>query len=197
MRFTPVAELPDLILIEPRVHRDDRGFFLEHYQRERFAEAGLDLDFLQDNHSRSGYGVLRGLHFQHPRGQGKLVRVVRGEIFDVAVDIRRDSPTFGRWAGFTLSEENHRLLYIPPGFAHGFVVTSPEADVNYKCTELYYPAGEGVLAWDDERLAIEWPIREPILSEKDRKGATLLELDRAGRLPDFERAQPASPAISG
>lgn len=191
MRFTPAAELPDVILIEPRVFRDERGFFLESYQRERFAEAGLDLDFVQDNHSRSTHGILRGLHFQHPRGQGKLIRVVRGEIFDVAVDIRLGSPTFGRWVGYTLSEENHRLLYIPPGFAHGFVVTSAEADVCYKCTELYHPQDEGILAWDDRRLAIDWPVAEPKLSGKDKAGSTLFELERAGRLPTYNEPAPA------
>jgi dTDP-4-dehydrorhamnose 3,5-epimerase len=183
VRFTPAAELPDVVLIEPRVHRDERGFFLESYQRERFAAAGLDLDFVQDNHSRSTYGILRGLHFQHPRGQGKLIRAIRGEVYDVAVDIRVGSPTFGRWAGFTLSEENHRLLYIPPGFAHGFDVTSAEAYVCYKCTGFYHPEDEGILAWDDMRVGINWPIAQPRLSDKDSNGVTLLELERAGRLP--------------
>jgi dTDP-4-dehydrorhamnose 3,5-epimerase len=192
VRFTPAAELPDVILIEPRVFRDERGFFLESYQRERFAEAGLDLDFVQDNHSRSTHGILRGLHFQHPRGQGKLIRAERGEIFDVAVDIRLGSPTFGRWVGYTLSEENHRLLYIPPGFAHGFVVTSEVADVCYKCTEFYHPEGEGILAWDDQKLAIDWPVAKPKLSGKDNAGSTLLELERAGRLPAYNEPEPAT-----
>jgi dTDP-4-dehydrorhamnose 3,5-epimerase len=194
VRFTPAAELPEIILIEPRVHSDERGFFLESYHYQRFAAAGLDMAFVQDNHSRSAYGVLRGLHFQHPRGQGKLVRVTRGEIFDVAVDIRIGSPTFGQWYGTLLSEENRRQLYIPPNFAHGFMVTSEEADVLYKCTELYYPEGEGVLAWDDPALAIEWPTAEPKLSQKDANGTTLHELQRAGKLPSYHLPEPAATA---
>lgn len=180
-----------MVLIEPRVYRDERGFFLESYQRERFAAAGIDLDFVQDNHSRSTHGILRGLHFQHPRGQGKLIRVVRGEIFDVAVDIRLGSPTYGRWVGYTLSEDNQHSLYIPPGFAHGFVVTGEVADVCYKCTEFYHPEGEGILAWDDLRLAIDWPVAEPKLSGKDNAGSTLFELERAGRLPAYNELAPA------
>jgi dTDP-4-dehydrorhamnose 3,5-epimerase len=185
VRFTPAAELPDVILIEPRVHADDRGFFLESYHREKFAEAGLPAEFVQDNHSRSLHGVLRGLHFQAPRGQGKLVRVVRGEIYDVAVDIRVGSPTFGHWVGVQLSAENRHQLYIPPDFAHGFAVTSAEADVVYKCTEIYHPGDEGILAWNDPTLAIPWPITEPRLSEKDAHGTTLRDLERAGRLPHY------------
>lgn len=192
VRFTPVAELPDLILIEPRVHRDERGFFLESYQKDHFAAAGIDLEFLQDNHSHSTYGVLRGLHFQHPHGQGKLIRVVRGKVYDVAVDIRRGSPTFGRWAGVTLSEEDQHLLYIPPGFAHGFVAMSAVADLCYKCTELYHPEAEGVLAWDDQSVGIRWPIAHPKLSGKDSNGATLSELESAGKLPEYDQPQPAT-----
>jgi dTDP-4-dehydrorhamnose 3,5-epimerase len=193
VRFTPAAELDDVILIEPRVHTDERGFFLESYHQRKFAEAGFRVEFVQENHSRSVHGVLRGLHFQHPRGQGKLVRVIRGEIFDVAVDIRIGSPTFGRWIGARLSEENRRQLYIPPDFAHGFVVTSPEADVVYRCTEFYHPEDEGGLAWDDPALAIDWPIEEPILSRKDSAGMTLRELERAGKLPTYRRPEPATP----
>lgn len=192
MRFTRVTEIPDLVIVEPPIHSDDRGFFLETYHHERFREAGITATFVQDNHSRSVTGVLRGLHFQHPRGQGKLVRVVRGEIYDVAVDIRTGSPTFGRWAGVLLSEENQRQLYIPPGFAHGFVVTRGEADVTYKCTEIYYPRYEAVLAWDDPEIGIEWPVKDPILSRKDAQGSTLRELERAGRLPEYERSVAAA-----
>ncbi len=194
MRFTPAAELPDVILIAPRVHADDRGFFLESYHQQRFAEAGLTAEFVQDNHSHSARGVLRGLHFQHPHGQGKLVRVTRGEIFDVAVDIRVGSPTFGRWVGVHLSGENLLQLYIPPDFAHGFMVTSDEADVIYKCTEIYHPEDEGILVWNDPALAIPWPIAEPRLSDKDANAMTLRELERAGKLPTYHRPELAAPS---
>jgi len=186
MQFTRLSELPDIVLIEPRVHHDERGFFLESYQQQRFERAGLPTEFVQDNHSRSKAGVLRGLHFQHPKGQGKLVRVVRGEVYDVAVDIRVGSPTFGRWVGLLLSEENQRALYIPPGFAHGFVTTREETDLVYKCTELYHPEHEGVLAWDDPEIGIDWPIVDPLVSTKDAEGRTLGELEEVGRLPTYE-----------
>jgi dTDP-4-dehydrorhamnose 3,5-epimerase len=166
---TNIAEVK---IIEPKVFGDDRGFFLETFHAARYAEqAGIDLPFVQDNHSRSAKGVLRGLHFQKTKPQGKLVRVVSGEVFDVAVDIRRDSPTFGQWAGVILSEQNKRQFWVPPGFAHGFVVLSDTADFEYKCTDYYDPADEGSIRWDDPDLAIEWPINQPLLSDKDANAA--------------------------
>lgn len=187
MQFTPVAELPGLIIVEPTVHTDHRGFFMESYQRLHFARAGLDIDFVQENHSYSVRNVLRGLHFQHPHAQGKLVRVTRGEIYDVAVDIRVGSPTFGRWAGITLSDSNRRQLYIPPGFAHGFAVLSDEADVIYRCSEFYHPDADRSLAWNDPDLAIDWPVARPIISEKDSKAPTLRALECAGALPQYDQ----------
>ncbi len=164
-------------IIEPRVFGDERGFFLETFQARRYAEdAGIDLPFVQDNHSRSAKGVLRGLHFQRTKPQGKLVRVVRGEVFDVAVDIRRDSPTFGRWEAVILSEENKRQFWVPPGLAHGFVVLSETADFEYKCTDYYDPSDEACLIWNDSSVGIEWPLAEPQLSAKDAQGLTLREL---------------------
>lgn len=164
-------------IIEPRVFGDERGFFLETFQARRYAEeAGIDLPFVQDNHSRSAKGVLRGLHFQKTKPQGKLVRVVRGEVFDVAVDIRRDSPTFGRWEAVILSEENKRQFWVPPGLAHGFVVLSETADFEYKCTDYYDPSDEACLIWNDPTVGIEWPLAEPQLSAKDAQGLTLREL---------------------
>jgi dTDP-4-dehydrorhamnose 3,5-epimerase len=162
---TNIAEVK---IIEPKVFGDDRGFFLETFHAARYAEfAGIDLPFVQDNHSRSTKGVLRGLHFQKTKPQGKLVRVVSGEVFDVSVDIRRDSPTFGQWAGVILSEQNKRQFWVPPGFAHGFVVLSDTADFEYKCTDYYDPADEGTIRWDDPDLAIDWPINQPLISDKD------------------------------
>lgn len=164
-------------IIEPRVFGDERGFFLETFQARRYAEeAGIDLPFVQDNHSRSAKGVLRGLHFQKTKPQGKLVRVVRGEVFDVAVDVRRDSPTFGRWEAVILSEENKRQFWVPPGLAHGFVVLSETADFEYKCTDYYDPSDEACLIWNDPTVGIEWPLAEPQLSAKDAQGLTLREL---------------------
>ncbi|MGY4565498.1 dTDP-4-dehydrorhamnose 3,5-epimerase [Erwinia sp. TECH1] len=164
-------------LIEPKVFGDERGFFLETFQKERYqALLDIDLDFVQDNHSRSSQGVLRGLHFQTSRPQGKLVRVVRGEVFDVAVDIRPDSPTFGQWAGVYLSEENKNQFWVPPGLAHGFVVISEFADFEYKCTDYYDPQHEGCLLWNDPQLNIEWPVAEPLLSGKDAQGKLFREL---------------------
>jgi len=163
------------VLIEPRVFEDSRGFFMETFRKSHFIEAGLPAEFLQDNHSRSCRGTLRGLHYQIEHAQGKLVRVVRGDIFDVAVDLRRKSPTFGRSIGTTLSETNRLQLYIPPGFAHGFCVVSEFADVVYKCTDWYYPEHEHVLLWNDPALGIAWPVQEPILSEKDKRGAPLAQ----------------------
>lgn len=172
------TNIDGVVIIEPKVFGDERGFFLETFQAERYKElAGIDFPFVQDNHSRSGKNVLRGLHFQRTKPQGKLVRVVRGEVFDVAVDIRRDSPTYGLWAGVILSEENKRQFWVPPGLAHGFVVLSDVADFEYKCTDYYDPADEGCLMWDDPTVDIEWPEGiEPILSAKDQNGLTLGEL---------------------
>lgn len=163
------TQLNDCVIIEPKVFGDSRGFFLETFQAERYAEmANINQPFVQDNHSRSGKGVLRGLHFQIKNPQGKLVRVVRGEVFDVAVDLRPDSSTFGQWEGVLLSEENKRQFWVPPGFAHGFVVTSDTADFEYKCTDYYDPSDEGSIAWNDPDLAITWPQDlEVKLSEKD------------------------------
>ena len=167
MRFTPLA-LPEVILVEPDVHRDARGFFVETYHLEKYRAGGIAGPFVQDNHSRSVQGTLRGLHAQRRRPQGKLVRAVDGEMFDVAVDIRPGSPTFGRWVGVRLSGENFRQLYVPPGFAHGFCVLSEVVNVEYKCTDFYDAADEIGLAWNDPDVGIEWPIRDPIVSDKDR-----------------------------
>ena len=166
-----------VVIIEPKVFGDERGFFLETFQAERYKElAGIDLPFVQDNHSRSGKNVLRGLHFQKTNPQGKLVRVVRGEVFDVAVDIRKDSPTYGLWAGVILSEENKRQFWVPPGYGHGFCVLTDVADFQYKCTDYYDPSDEGGLIWNDPDVAIEWPIDQPLLSDKDAKLPSLKEL---------------------
>lgn len=176
MKVIPTA-IPDVKIIEPKVFGDQRGFFLETFQAERYREeAGIDLEFVQDNYSRSGRGVLRGLHFQKTRPQGKLVRVVRGEVFDVAVDLRPGSPTFKQWVGEILSESNYRQLWVPPGFAHGFVVLSNHADFEYKCTDYYCPEDEACLAWNDPEIGIEWPIENPSLSAKDQAGVPFREL---------------------
>ncbi len=165
------------VIIEPKVFGDNRGFFLETFQAERYRElAGIDLAFVQDNHSRSSKGVLRGLHFQKTKAQGKLVRVVSGEVFDVAVDIRKGSPTFGAWAGVILSEDNKKQFWVPPGLAHGFVTLSDTADFEYKCTDYYDPSDEGCLIWNDPQVGIEWPIDDPKLSEKDALGNSFQEL---------------------
>jgi dTDP-4-dehydrorhamnose 3,5-epimerase len=176
--------LPGVVLVEPQVFEDARGFFLETYHREKYAAAGITAAFVQDNHSHSAHRTLRGLHAQRSRAQGKLVRAVRGEMFDVAVDIRVGSPSFGRWTGATLSGANFRQLYIPPGFAHGFCVLSDEVDVEYKCTDLYVPGDEITVAWNDPEIGIDWPVREPILSAKDRNAPRLSEL--RDRLPRYE-----------
>jgi dTDP-4-dehydrorhamnose 3,5-epimerase len=168
--------LPEVILIQPKVFGDDRGFFLENYQAQRYAEAGLPDRFVQDNHSRSAKGVLRGLHFQKQYPQGKLVYVTSGIVFDVAVDIRKDSPNFGKWVGVTLTADSHQQLYVPPGFAHGFCVISELADFHYKCTEYYHPEDEGSVRWDDPDLAITWPITQPVLSNKDAAAPLLKAL---------------------
>ena len=172
------TNIDGVVIIEPKVFGDERGFFLETFQAERYeALASIDLPFVQDNHSRSGKNVMRGLHFQKTKPQGKLVRVVRGEVFDAVVDIRKGSPTYGQWAGALLSEENKRQFWVPPGLAHGFVVLSDMADFEYKCTDYYDPADEGCLIWNDPTVGIEWPKGiEPILSAKDQVGLTLTEL---------------------
>ena len=159
--------LPGVLLIEPRVFSDDRGFFLETWSSARFAEAGIALPFVQDNHSRSKRGVLRGLHYQRPNPQGKLVRCSRGAIFDVAVDIRVGSPNFGKWYGAELSESNRRMLWIPPDFAHGFCALTDDADVLYKCTALYDGKADRSILWNDPDIGIEWPVPNPLLSPKD------------------------------
>lgn len=172
--------LSGLKLLEPRVFGDARGFFMETWNEARFAEAGIDARFVQDNHSRSSAGILRGLHYQIQHPQGKLVRVVQGSVFDVAVDLRRRSATFGQWYGVELSEENQRMLWVPPGFAHGFYVTSPRADFVYKCSDIYAPAHERTLLWNDPSLGIDWPLiagEAPLLSEKDAAGVLLAEAD--------------------
>ena len=162
------TELPGVLLLEPKVFGDARGFFMETWQEARYREAGMPARFVQDNHSRSRRGVLRGLHYQMAQPQGKLVWVTRGAVFDVAADIRRGSPTFGRWYGCVLDDVDHRQLYIPPGFAHGFCVLSEEADFFYKCTDYYHPPSERGIAWDDPAIGIEWPLREVALSSKDQ-----------------------------
>jgi dTDP-4-dehydrorhamnose 3,5-epimerase len=175
MKVTP-TEISEVLILEPQVFGDHRGFFMESFNQRVFEEkTGLDLQFVQDNHSRSKGGILRGLHYQIHSPQGKLIRVVRGEIFDVAVDIRRSSPAFGQWVGVHLSAENHQQLWVPPGFAHGFYVLSESADVLYKTTDYYAPQHERTILWNDPDLAIAWPLlkAEPILSAKDQQGATL------------------------
>ena len=171
------SKLKGCVIIEPRVFGDERGFFLETFQAVRYEqEAGIDLPFVQDNHSRSARGVLRGLHFQKTKPQGKLVRVVRGEVYDVAVDIRKGSATFGEWEGVILSEENKKQFWVPPGFAHGFVVLSDTADFEYKCTDYYDPSDEGSILWSDPNIDIPWPIANPVLSTKDESAKRLVDL---------------------
>jgi dTDP-4-dehydrorhamnose 3,5-epimerase len=170
------TSLPGVLIIEPKVFGDERGFFMESWNGARYEEAGIPNRFVQDNLSYSARGVLRGLHFQNPNPQGKLVSVLEGEVFDVAVDIRVGSPTFGEWTGVTLSAENKRQFYVPPDFAHGFVVTSEAALFSYKCTEYYAPASEGSVLWNDPEIGIEWPIAEPTLSDKDRSASPLREM---------------------
>ena len=183
MRVTS-TELPELVVIEPKVFGDSRGYFLESWNQARYRDAGLPLGFVQDNLSKSSRGVLRGLHFQEPKAQGKLITVLEGEVFDVAVDIRVGSPRFGKTATMTLSGENKRQVYIPPGFAHGFCVLSEAALFMYKCTELYVPEAEGGILWNDPDLGIRWPIEQPTLSSKDAKFTRLRDLDRQ-RLPVY------------
>src|SRR5258705_1285897 len=176
MRFEPTA-IPDVVRIEPRIFRDARGFFRESYHEARFSEGGVRARFVQDNHSRSARGTLRGLHMQLAFAQGKLVRCVAGEVFDVAVDVRRGSRTFGQWVGETLSAENFRQLWVPPGFLHGFCVTSETAEIEYKCTEPYHPEDELGVAWNDPDLGIRWPIATPLLSAKDAALPRLREVE--------------------
>jgi dTDP-4-dehydrorhamnose 3,5-epimerase len=169
MKFVPTA-LPEVIIVEPQLYRDARGFFLETYNRDRYRQGGIDAVFVQDNHSCSVRDTVRGLHAQLRRPQAKLLRVIRGEIYDVAVDIRVGSPRYLQWAAVTLSADNFRQVYIPPGFAHGFCVTSDIAEVEYKCSDLYDPDDEVRILWNDPAIGVEWPAREPILSDKDRLG---------------------------
>jgi len=168
MRLVPTS-IAGLVIIEPDVHRDDRGFFVETYHAERYRGCGIAGPFVQDNHSRSVSGTLRGLHLQVRHAQGKLIRVIEGEIFDVAVDVRRGSPTFGRWVGVNLTADSFKQIYVPPGFAHGFCVVSGEAQLEYKCTDIYDPASEVGIAWNDPDLGISWPVSDPILSPRDRQ----------------------------
>jgi dTDP-4-dehydrorhamnose 3,5-epimerase len=171
------TKLEGVVIIKPKVFGDERGFFLETFQQDRYKEmAGIESPFVQDNHSRSSKGVLRGLHFQKTKPQGKLVRVVRGEVYDVAVDINPNSPTFGQYEGVILSEENKHQFWVPPGYAHGFAVLSDTADFEYKCTDYYDPTDEGGLIWNDPTVAIDWPLENPSLSEKDAILPTLTEL---------------------
>ena len=195
MKFRDTS-LEGVLLIEPTVFQDDRGFFLETYHRDKYRDAGLDVTFVQDNHSKSARGTLRGLHAQSRRPQGKLVRAIEGEIFDVAVDMRRGSPTFGQWTGEVLSAENFRQLYIPPDFLHGFYVLSEVAQVEYKCTDVYDPGHEIGVLWNDPDIGIDWPLRqgrhgevlEPLLSTKDAA---------APRLTEVEDLLPPYPGIRG
>ena len=173
------TSIPDVLPLEPRVFPDDRGFFMESYQKKLFKEAGVEADFVQDNHSKSCRGTLRGLHYQVRQPQGKLVRVIAGEVYDVAVDIRKHSPTFGQWVGDYLSADNKRILWVPAGFAHGFYVTSPEAEVLYKASDYYAPEWERSILWSDPTIGIAWPTlgEAPILSDKDSKGKLLVEAE--------------------
>ena len=179
MRFLPTT-LRDVVLVEPRVHGDERGYFMETWHRERFAQAGIDCQFVQDNHSRSARGVLRGLHYQLRQTQGKLLRVVAGRAYDVAVDVRRSSPTFGRWVGVELSAENQRQLWVAPGFAHGFLSLSDGTELLYKCTDFYAPEHERCILWSDPALGIDWPLAgvgAPQLSARDATGTLLAEAE--------------------
>jgi dTDP-4-dehydrorhamnose 3,5-epimerase len=174
------TKIPEVLIIEPRVFGDERGFFMETWNQQAFAEQGLNMNFVQDNHSRSAQGILRGLHYQIKNPQGKLVRVTSGTVYDVAVDMRKSSPTFGQWAGVELSAENHRMFWVPEGFAHGFYVMSESADFQYKCTNLYAPEHERSLRWDAPELAIDWPLvngAPPGLSAKDAEAVTLADAE--------------------
>jgi len=183
------TSLPGILIIEPKVFGDDRGFFMETYRVDAFSAAGITAVFVQDNHSRSARGVLRGLHYQEPNAQGKLVRCTRGAIFDVAVDIRRGSPSFGKWFGLELSDANKRMLWIPPGFAHGFCAMEDDSDLVYKCTTLYEPASDRAILWNDPAIGIDWPIASPVLSAKD---AAAPPLASAALLPILDTQSPHS-----
>jgi dTDP-4-dehydrorhamnose 3,5-epimerase len=187
MRFVP-TELSGVLVIEPDVYRDERGFFLETYHAQKYAAAGIPATFVQDNHSGSARNTVRGLHAQRRRPQGKLIRVLQGEIFDVTVDIRRGSPTFGRWLGVELSAQNFRQCYIPPGFAHAFCVLSDWAEFEYKCTDFYDPSDEIQLLWNDPDIGIRWPVRDPLLSDKDRTARPLAEI--MDELPVYQVERP-------
>ncbi|WNZ59317.1 dTDP-4-dehydrorhamnose 3,5-epimerase [Myxococcus sp. MxC21-1] len=181
MKVTPL-EIPDVLLLEPKVFGDDRGFFMEMFHAARYAAVGIPGPFVQDNYSRSAKGTLRGLHFQEPQAQGKLVQVLAGAVYDVAVDVRRGSPTFGQWVAVELSSDNRRQLWVPSGFAHGFCVVSDSADFHYKCTALYAPETERSVVWNDPDLAIPWPVSEPRLSPKDAQAPRLRD---APLLPEY------------
>jgi dTDP-4-dehydrorhamnose 3,5-epimerase len=183
MKFVS-TNIPEVFLIEPAIFGDHRGFFMETWEKQRFSDAGISNDFVQDNHSRSKQNTLRGLHYQEPYGQGKLVRVVAGEVYDVAVDIRKGSPTFGSYYAAILSEENKHQLWVPPGFAHGFCVLSESADFVYKCSEFYHPEAEHTILWNDPDIGIDWPIEDVILSDKDKSGSLLKD---AGTLPVYKQ----------
>lgn len=170
------TKIPGLLVIEPAVYKDDRGFFLEVFHTEKYAAHGMIGPFVQDNHSQSVQKVLRGLHAQREYPQGKLIRVIEGEIFDVAVDMRKDSRTFGQWEGLSLSSDNFKQFYVPPGFLHGFCVLSKSAQVEYKCTDFYHPGDELTVLWNDPDIGIQWPITDPILSEKDKRGKRFSEI---------------------
>ena len=179
------TKIPDVLIIEPKVFSDHRGFFMETYQLQKYSCLGVEGRFVQDNLSYSKYGTLRGLHFQNPHGQGKLVSVLAGSVFDVAVDIRIGSPWFGQWVGCTISAENRRQIWIPPGFAHGFCVTSKTATFTYKCTDYYAPESEHTIMWNDPTLAIGWPIDNPVVSEKDLRGLAFEDI-QVSHLSDYE-----------
>ena len=179
MKFIKTS-IPEVIVVEPQVFGDHRGFFLETWEKNKFKESGIDSDFVQDNHSKSSQGTLRGLHYQIQHPQGKLIRVIQGEIYDVAVDIRKNSSTFGQWSGEYLTAENKKILWIPPGFAHGFYVITTTAEVCYKCTDYYFPQHERSILWNDPELAIDWPLinnEQPTLSRKDREGVLLKDAE--------------------
>lgn len=178
------TSLPGCLVVEPKVFGDARGYFYESYNRSKFNEMGIDVDFVQSNVSRSARGVLRGLHYQWPHPQGKLVSVLEGEVYDVAVDIRRGSPTFGKWAGVMLTAENHRHFWIPEGFAHGFCVVSEHATFSYQCTDLYNAQADGGVRWDDPAIGVDWPLSDPLLSDKDSKAPLLADITE-DRLPEF------------
>ena len=180
------TKLPGVIVFEPKIFGDKRGFFLETFRNDVLLDAGIDTQFVQDNHSRSSKGVLRGMHYQMTQTQGKLVRVATGAVFDVAVDVRHGSPTFGEWYGTQLDEDNMRMMYVPPGYAHGFVVLSDTTDFLYKCTDYYHPQSEQGIAWDDPDIGINWPIEEVTLSEKDKKNSRLKD-QPVDMLPEFKK----------